>query len=271
MSAQAPAGGGQGLDVEHRAGVAWLTLNRPDSLNSLDAGLKQALIAALEAAAGDHGVRAVALTGAGRAFCVGQDLRELQSAYDAGESPDFPALLERHYAPAIRLLAGMAKPTVAVVNGVAAGAGMSLALACDLRLAGAATRFRLAFSGIGLVPDAGASWHLPKLVGLSKAMEVALLGDWVSADEALRIGLVNRVYPDQELAARAEEVLVALAAGPTLALAGTKALLRSNLQADLDRAMGAEARGQAAAGRTKDHLEGVRAFLDKRPPEFTGA
>jgi 2-(1,2-epoxy-1,2-dihydrophenyl)acetyl-CoA isomerase len=269
MSAQ-PAGGGPGLEVEHRSGVAWVTLNRPGSLNALDAGLKEALIAALEAAAGDPSVRAVALTGAGRGFCVGQDLRELQGACDGGESPDFPALLEQHYAPTIRLLAGMAKPTVAVVNGVAAGAGMSLALACDLRLAGASTRFRLAFSGIALVPDAGATWHLPKLVGLSKAMEIALLGDWVSADEALRIGLVNRVYPDEDLAARAEEALVALAAGPTLALAGAKALLRSSLQADLDQALAAEALGQAAAGRTKDHLEGVRAFLDKRPPEFRG-
>jgi len=271
MSKRGVAGGGPELAVEHRAGVAWLTLNRPDSLNSLDVGVKEALITALETAAGDHAVRAVALTGAGRGFCVGQDLRELRDAYDAGESPDFPALLERHYAPVIRLLAGMAKPTVAVVNGVAAGAGMSLALACDLRLAASTARFRLAFSGIALVPDAGATWHLPKLVGLSKAMEIALLGDWVDADEALRIGLVNRVYRIEELAARVEEVLAALAAGPTLALAGTKALLRSNLDVDLDQALAAEAQGQAAAGCTKDHLEGVRAFLDKRPPEFLGA
>ncbi len=225
MSPQAP-GGGPGLDVEHRSGVAWLTLKRPDSLNSLDVALKEALVTALRAAADDHAVRAVALTGAGRGFCVGQDLRELRDAYNAGESPDFPALLERHYAPVIRQLAGMAKPTVAVVNGVAAGAGMSLALACDLRLAASTARFRLAFSGIALVPDAGATWHLPKLVGLSRALEIALLGDWVDADEARRIGLVNRVYPTEELAARAEEVLVTLACGPTLALAGTKALER---------------------------------------------
>jgi 2-(1,2-epoxy-1,2-dihydrophenyl)acetyl-CoA isomerase len=270
MSAQAAAGG-PGLDVEHRSGVAWLTMNRPDSLNSLDVGLKEALLAALQAAADDHAVRAVALTGAGRGFCVGQDLRELRDAYSAGDSPDFPVLLERHYAPVIRLLAGMAKPTVAVVNGVAAGAGMSLALACDLRLAASTARFRLAFSGIGLVPDAGATWHLPKLVGLSKAMEIALLDDWVDTDEALRIGLVNRVYPGEELATRAEEVLVTLATGATLALAGTKELLRANVDRDLHGALAAEAQGQAAASRTKDHLEGVRAFLEKRPPEFLGA
>jgi 2-(1,2-epoxy-1,2-dihydrophenyl)acetyl-CoA isomerase len=270
MSAPAPPEGG-GLEVELRSGVAWLTLNRPGSLNSLDGPLKEALIAALEGAAGDSAVRAVALTGAGRGFCVGQDLRELQDAYSAGEAPDFPVLLERHYAPAIRLLARMAKPTVAVVNGVAAGAGMSLALACDLRLASSSARFRLAFSGIALVPDAGATWHLPRLIGLSRAMEIALLGDWVDADEALRIGLVNRVYPSDELAARAEEVLVGLASGPTVALAGTKALLRSNLDVDLDDGLTAEAQGQAAAGSTKDHLEGVRAFIEKRPPEFLGA
>jgi 2-(1,2-epoxy-1,2-dihydrophenyl)acetyl-CoA isomerase len=269
MSAPVPEGAG--LEVDLRSGVAWLTLNRPDSLNSLDGPIKEALIAALENAAGDSAVRAVAITGAGRGFCVGQDLRELQDAYGAGETPDFPVLLERHYAPVIRLLARMAKPTVAVVNGVAAGAGMSLALACDLRLASSAARFRLAFSGIALVPDAGATWHLPRLVGLSRAMDIALLGDWVDADEALRIGLVNRVFPAEEFAARAEEVLVGLASGPTVALAGAKALLRSNLGAGLDDALTAEGEGQAAAGHTKDHLEGVRAFIEKRPPEFLGA
>jgi 2-(1,2-epoxy-1,2-dihydrophenyl)acetyl-CoA isomerase len=267
----ATASEGAGLQVELRSGVIWLTLNRPDSLNSLDGPIKEALIGALETAAGDSAVRAVALTGAGRGFCVGQDLRELQDAYGAGETPDFPLLLERHYAPAIRLLAGMAKPTVAVVNGVAAGAGMSLALACDLRLASSSTRFRLAFSGIGLVPDAGATWHLPRLVGLSRAMDIALLGDWVDADEALRIGLVNRVFPADELAARAEDVLATLASGPTVALAATKALLRANLDASLDEALAAEGQGQATAGHTKDHMEGVRAFIEKRRPEFLGA
>jgi 2-(1,2-epoxy-1,2-dihydrophenyl)acetyl-CoA isomerase len=270
MSARTP-GESPGLDVETRAGVAWLTLNRPSSLNSLDVPLKEALIAALQAASDDHAVRAVALTGAGRGFCVGQDLRELEDAYTAGESPDFPVLLERHYAPAVRLLTGMPKPTVAVVNGVAAGAGMSLALACDLRLASSDARFRLAFSGIALVPDAGATWLLPRLVGLSKAMEIALLGDWMDAGEALRVGLVNRVYPADELISSAERALGGLAGGPTLALAATKALLRANLQVGLEEGLSAEARAQAEAGRTKDHLEGVRAFLEKRPPEFLGA
>ena len=259
------------LLVEVRGGVTWLELNRPASLNALDVPLKEALIEALQRAADDPAVRAVALTGAGRGFCVGQDLRELEGAYAAGESPDFPALLERHYAPTVRLLAGMPKPTVAVVNGVAAGAGMSLALACDLRFAASDARFRLAFSGIALVPDAGATWSLPRLVGLSRAMEMALLGDWVEAEEALRFGLVNRVFPSDELIAGSERALQALAAGPTLALASAKALLRGNLQADLDDALAAEAIAQAEAGRGKDHAEGVRAFLEKRAPEFHGA
>jgi 2-(1,2-epoxy-1,2-dihydrophenyl)acetyl-CoA isomerase len=274
MSAEPTHGADPGvavLAVEHRSGVAWLTMNRPDSLNSLDTGLKEALVAALGDAAEDPGVRAVALTGSGRGFCVGQDLRELSGVYGAGRVPDFAEVLERHYAPTIRLLAGMPKPTVAVVNGIAAGAGVSLALACDLRLASSDTRFRLAFSGIALVPDAGATWHLPRLVGLSKAMEIALLGDWVEADEALRIGLVNRVFPADDLAARAEQVLATLAGGPTLALARTKALLRSSLQTDLEQALAAEAEAQAASGQTKDHLEGVTAFVEKRPPSFEGA
>jgi 2-(1,2-epoxy-1,2-dihydrophenyl)acetyl-CoA isomerase len=259
------------LSVEHRSGVAWLTMNRPDSLNSLDTGLKESLLAALGAAAEDPAVRAVALTGSGRGFCVGQDLRELAGVYRSGGAPDFAEVLERHYAPTIRLLAGMPKPTVAVVNGVAAGAGVSLALACDLRLASSAARLRLAFEGIALVPDAGATWHLPRLVGLSKAMEIAMLGDWVDAGEALRIGLVNRVFPAEELATRAEEVLATLAGGPTLAFGRAKALLRSNLQADLDGALAAEAQAQALAGRSADHREGVAAFLEKRAPKFEGA
>ena len=159
----------------------------------------------------------------------------------------------------------MPKPTVAVVNGVAAGAGVSLALACDLRLASSAARWRLAFSGIALIPDAGSTWHLPRLVGLSRAMEIALLGDWVDADQALQFGLVNRVWPDDDFAREAEAAVAALAAGPTLAFARTKALFRDHLAVDLAGALAGEAAAQVAAGQTKDHMEGVTAFLEKRP------
>jgi 2-(1,2-epoxy-1,2-dihydrophenyl)acetyl-CoA isomerase len=143
------------LDVRRDGAATWITLDRPDALNALDGTVREALVDALGEAAGDPGVRAVALTGGGRAFCVGQDLRELEQGYREGRAPDLAAVLERHYAPICRLLAEMPKPTVAVVNGVAAGAGVSLALACDLRLASSAARWRLAFSGIALIPDAG--------------------------------------------------------------------------------------------------------------------
>ena len=259
------------LSVRRDGAATWITLDRPDALNALDGPVKEALAGALGEAAADPGVRAVALTGAGRAFCVGQDLREFEEDYREGRAPDFAAELERHYEPICRLLAEMPKPTVAVLNGVAAGAGVSLALACDLRLAADTARVRLAFSGIALVPDAGSTWHLPRLVGLSRAMEIALLGDWVDADQALAFGLVNRVWPADDLAGEAAATLAALAAGPTLAFARTKALFRDHLRVDLADALAGEARAQVASGQTKDHLEGVSAFLEKRPPNFQGA
>jgi 2-(1,2-epoxy-1,2-dihydrophenyl)acetyl-CoA isomerase len=259
------------IDVRRQDGAAWIEFRRPETLNALDTPLKDALLAALREAATDPAVRAVALTGAGRGFCVGQDLKELEAAYREGHAADFATVLETHYAPIVRLLTGMPKPTVAVLNGVAAGAGLSLALACDLRLASSAARFRLAFAGIGLIPDAGSTWNLPRLVGLSRAMEIALLGDWVEADQALQFGLVNRVWPAEELERTAAETVAALAAGPTLALARTKALLRDHLAVDLAEALAGEAKAQAAAGHSSDHLEGVTAFLEKRPPRFQGA
>jgi 2-(1,2-epoxy-1,2-dihydrophenyl)acetyl-CoA isomerase len=260
-----------GLDVRRQGAAAWVTLNRPEALNALDAATKDALVAALREAADDPAVRAVALTGGGRAFCVGQDLRELEQAYREGRAPDLADALERHYAPICRLLAEMPKPTVAVLNGVAAGAGVSLALACDLRLASSTARFRLAFAGIALIPDAGSTWHLPRVVGLSRAMEIALLGDWVEADQALRFGLVNRVWPAEEFERQAAEAVAGLAAGPTLAFARTKTLFRDHLEVGLAEALAGEAKAQVASGQTSDHLEGVSAFLEKRQARFQGA
>ena len=260
-----------GLHVRRSDGAAWLVLDRPDALNALDLATKEALLAALEAASADDSVRAVALTGRGRAFCVGEDLRELRTAYQAGHAPELGETLERHYAPIVQLLADMPKPTVALVNGIAAGAGVSLALACDLRVASSAASFKLAFSGVGLVPDAGATWNLPRLVGLSTAMRMVLLDDSVKADEALAIGLVSRVFPAEEFERLAAATVAALAAGPTLAHARAKALLRGGLQAGLGAALDAEAAAQRASGQTKDHLEGVAAFLEKRAPGFQGA
>ena len=262
---------GEGLRVRHDGGVAWLTLDRPDALNALDWATKQALLAALREAAADETVRAVAIGGRGRAFCVGEDLRELRGAYASGRAPELGETLERHYGPIVRLLADMPKPTVALVNGVAAGAGVSLALACDLRLASTAASFKLAFSGVGLVPDAGATWNLPRIVGLASAMRLALLDDQVKAEEALALGLVSRVFPAEEFERLAAGTVTALAGGPTLAFARTKALLRGGLGTDLAGALDAEAAAQRASGQTKDHLEGVSAFAEKRAPRFQGA
>jgi 2-(1,2-epoxy-1,2-dihydrophenyl)acetyl-CoA isomerase len=258
------------VSTRREGGATWITINRPEAANALDQPVKDGILAALEQAAADPSVRAVALTGSGRAFCAGQDLRELQGAYDAGEPPDFGAALESFYEPAVRLLTGMPKPTVAVVNGVAAGAGASLALACDLRVASASARFKLAFSGIALIPDAGATWHLPRLVGLSRALQLALLDDPVSAQDAERIGLVSRVWPDEDFAARAAELVAQLAAGPTGTHGAAKRLLRASLDTDLPTALRAEGEAQVAAAASSDHAEGVSAFIGKRKPNFTG-
>ena len=259
-----------GVGLRGEGGVAWVTLERPAALNALDSPAKQELLDTLQALAVDPAVRAVALTGSGRAFCVGQDLRELAGLYESGRTPDFRARLEEHYNPIVRLLTGMPKPTVACVNGVAAGAGLSLALACDLRLASSAASFALAFTGIGLIPDAGATWHLPRIVGLGAALELALLNERIDAEAALRLGLVSRVWPAEDFEAEAAAVMARLAAGPTEAFGLAKALLRANLGTDLVAALDAEAGAQAVAGASADHREGVAAFLAKRPPTFGG-
>ena len=258
------------VTLRRDGGAAWIRLDRPAALNALDVAAKRALLGALTEVADDPGVRVVALSGSGRAFCVGQDLRELAALYEGGRTPDFRARLEEHYNPIVRLLGGMPKPTVACVNGVAAGAGLSLALACDLRLASSAAVFALAFGGIGLVPDAGATWHLPRIVGLGAALELALLGERVDAQDALRLGLVSRVWPAETFAEQAAATVAGLAAGATGAFGLTKRLLRENLGRSLPDALDAEAAAQAVAGASADHREGVAAFLAKRPPTFTG-
>ncbi len=255
-----------GLRVEVDGAVATLTLDRPEALNALTIPLKVALLTALESIAADRTVRAVILTGAGRAFCAGQDLAER-------ESPDATPLdveLRERYNPIVRALRSMGQPVIAAVNGVAAGAGASLAFACDLRIAAADARFVLAFGRIGLVPDSGATWFLPRLIGASRAAEVALIGDPLSAEDALRIGLVHRVVPGDQLLAEARALADRLAASAPAALAMTKAALERSWSVDLDAALDEEARLQGLAGATADHAEGLAAFRDKRPPRFTG-
>ena len=255
-----------GLRVEVDGPVATLTLDRPEALNALTIPMKLALRAELERIAVDRAVRAVILTGAGRAFCAGQDLAER-------ERPDAAPLDEEvreRYNPIIRALRSMGQPVIAAVNGVAAGAGASLAFACDLRIAAADARFVLAFGRIGLIPDSGATWLLPRLVGAARAAEMALVGDPISAEEALRIGLVSRVVPNDDLQAEARTLADRVAAGAPLAVALTKGALERAATIDLDEALEGEAKLQGIAGASADHAEGLAAFREKRPPQFTG-
>jgi 2-(1,2-epoxy-1,2-dihydrophenyl)acetyl-CoA isomerase len=255
-----------GLRYEVDGPVATLTLDRPDALNSLTLSLKTELIAAIARVRNDPAIRAVVLTGAGRAFCAGQDLRERLE-------PDAPPLeveLRDRYNPLILAMRRLPKPIVAAVNGVAAGAGASLAFACDLRIAAANASFVLAFGKVGLVPDSGATSLLPRLVGLGRSMELALLPDPIDAATAERWGLVNRVVSPHALAAEAQALAGRLAEGAPRAFALTKQAFDRAMSTDLETALADEANYQGIVGRSADHAEGLAAFLEKRPPRFTG-
>jgi 2-(1,2-epoxy-1,2-dihydrophenyl)acetyl-CoA isomerase len=254
------------VEVDAEAGVATVTLNRPDALNSLTVPMKKALLAAFRGLERDETVRAVVLTGAGRAFCAGQDLHE---RLEPGAAPLGVEVRER-YNPIIRAMRGLPKPIVGAINGVAAGAGASLAMACDIRLASDTATISLAFGRVGLVPDSGATWFLPRLVGATRAAELALLNDPVSAADAVRLGLVGRAVPAADLATEANAIAARLAAGAPKAIALTKRALNASWDRDLDAALEYEARLQDMAGRTRDHAEGLAAFMEKRPPRFTG-
>lgn len=251
------------LRSEQTGHVLTLTLDRPDALNALDAALKGGLLAALRAAARDQSVRVVILTGAGRAFCAGQDLHETGLTGSA-----IGREVREHYNPLILALARLEKPVVAAINGVAAGAGLSLALACDIRLAADTATFTCAFGRVGLVPDSGLSWFLPRIVGLGRAMELALTSAPVDARVADRISLVDRVVPAEDLAREAAALAARLAAGPPLAMGLTKRALLANASVDLEAALELEAQLQTAAGRSPDHAEGIAAFTEKRPARF---
>lgn len=255
-----------GLRLDVGGGIATLTLDRPEALNALTIPVKVALLDALATVAADPTVRAVILTGAGRAFCAGQDLAE-RAASDA--SPLDVELRDR-YEPIVRAMVALDRPIIAAINGVAAGAGASLALACDLRIAATSARFVLAFGRIGLVPDSGATWFLPRVVGSARAAEMALLNTPIDAAEALRVGLVSRVVPDADLLEAARDMATTLAAGPPRAIAATKRLLATAWTTDLESAFAAERAAQGELGATRDHGEGLAAFREKRPPRFTG-
>lgn len=247
------------------AAVLILTLNRPEVLNGLTDEVLDAVAEGCRAAAADDDVRVVVITGAGRGFCSGQDLR---AGLDDGVA-DVSSHLRDHYVPMIRAIRELEKPVIASVNGVAAGAGMSLALACDFRIAAESASFIQAFVRIGLVPDAGSSYFLPRLVGTAKALELTMLGETVDSAEALRIGLVNKVVADDELAHATAEFASRLARGPR-SVGLIKQLISKSLDNDLDSQLEREERAQAEAASSADCAEGVAAFMGKRPAQFTG-
>ncbi|MCE4536861.1 enoyl-CoA hydratase-related protein [Pelomonas sp. P7] len=259
------------IQIEPQGAVRLLRLNRPEALNAFTAPLLSQLRQALEAAAEDRETRAVVITGAGRAFSAGQDLADphVAPSRDPGAAPkDIGHMLEHYYIPLALRLRSMPIPVVAAVNGVAAGAGANLALGCDLVVAGESASFIQAFSRIGLIPDCGGTWLLPRLVGRAKALELALLGDKLKAAEAERIGLIARVVPDAELAGTVLAIAQRLAAMPTRALYETRAALDDAMKLDYEPALKREAQLQSQLGFAYDYLEGTAAFLDKRSPEF---
>jgi 2-(1,2-epoxy-1,2-dihydrophenyl)acetyl-CoA isomerase len=259
--------------------VATITLDRPAAMNALDTATKQALLDALQRAADDSAVRAVVLTGSGRAFCVGQDLREHASLLaaareaasgQAGGGFQLDDTVRDHYNPIVTLITTMPKPVVAAVNGVAAGAGAAFTFACDVRLVAQSAGFNLAFAAIGLSSDSGSSWNLPRLVGLARAKELLLFPRTVDADEALRLGLATRVVPDDELPAAAAELAARLAAGPTMAYAAIRDALAFSQTHDLAESLEHEAGLMGRTGRSEDHAAAVQSFLAKEQPTFQG-
>ncbi|WP_199433949.1 enoyl-CoA hydratase-related protein [Qaidamihabitans albus] len=257
------------LQLTDADGVRTLTLNRPKAYNSLTVELKERLLAALRDAAADPGVRAVVLTGSGKAFCAGQDLKEHVGMLRTGDKAPLSTVAE-HYNPIVRTIVDMPKPVIAAVNGPAAGAGAAFAYAADLRIAAGSANFMMAFANVGLGPDSGASWTLQRLIGYGRATELMLLARTVDSTEALRIGLVSEVVTDEELPSRAHALAARLAAGPTLAYSKIKGVLATAAESTLEEALAAEGEAQGVLGATADHAEAVDAFVAKRTPDFTG-
>jgi 2-(1,2-epoxy-1,2-dihydrophenyl)acetyl-CoA isomerase len=243
---------------ETRSGAARLTLNRPDRLNSFTVRMHEEVAEALSRVEADAQVRALLITGAGRGFCAGQDLADRAVAPGA-EPVDLGDSVERFYNPLIRRLTGLPKPVICAVNGVAAGAGANIALACDIVLAAKSARFIQSFAGIGLIPDSGGTWVLPRLVGQARALGLALTGQPLGAEQAESWGLIWKAVEDDKLMEEAEALLARFASGPTRGLAETKRLIRTTWS-----------RVMRALGRSEDYQDGVAAFFEKRPPVFKG-
>lgn len=250
-------------------GVLTLTLNRPEKLNSFNEDMHRALREGVQRAHDDAAVRAVLLTGAGRGFCAGQDLGD-RDPRKGGPAPDLGHTLETFYNPTLRLIRSLEKPVVCAVNGVAAGAGANIAFACDIVLAARSARFIQAFAKIGLIPDAGGTWQLSRILGEPRAKALALTAEPLPAEKAADWGLIWKAVDDADLMDQAQALAAQLAAGPTLGLGLTKRLIQEAATNSLDRQLDAERDAQAQAGRSADYAEGVTAFLEKRAAWFTG-
>jgi 2-(1,2-epoxy-1,2-dihydrophenyl)acetyl-CoA isomerase len=250
-------------------GVCTITLNRPAALNSFTVEMHGLLLPALEAAAVDAAVRVVVITGAGRGFCAGQDLNDPAMAGEPGAAPDVGAVVERYYRPLANRVRTMPVPVIAAVNGVAAGAGANLALCCDIVVAARSASFIQAFSKIGLVPDCGGTWLLPRLVGRAHAMALTMTGDKLPAEEAARIGLIWRCVDDAAFAAEVQALADRLTKMSSRALAQTRHLVDAATTLGFDAALEAEAQAQGVLGAALDFAEGVAAFRDKRTPVFS--
>ncbi|AJA07144.1 1,2-epoxyphenylacetyl-CoA isomerase [Sphingopyxis fribergensis] len=259
----------QTIVFEAQDGVARLTLNRPDRLNSFTVQMHEEVAEALGRVAGDSSIRALLLTGAGRGFCAGQDLGDRAVAPGA-EPVDLGDSVERYYAPLIRSLTSLPMPVICAVNGVAAGAGANIALACDIVLAARSAKFIQSFANIGLIPDSGGTWVLPRLIGQARALGLALTGDPLPAEQAEAWGLIWRCVDDDVLAGEAAALASRFANGPTSGLAATKQALRESSLKSLDAALDNERDLMRRLGRSADYAEGVAAFSAKRKPAFTG-
>ena len=258
------------IKVTAAGGTLWITLNRPDRLNAFNEQMGVDLLEALREGEKAPEVRCLVLTGEGKAFSVGEDLNTNRGMMEGGKPVLLGEVLKTKYNPIVQRIRKMDKPVLGAVNGVTAGAGLGLALACDLRVASDKATFHEAFIRAGLVPDSGTSFWLARVLGLGKAMEIGLLGEPIDAAKALNLGLVNWVYPDDVFRAQAERIAEKLAKGPTIAMGLTKRAFNRAVVVDMDSALEYEMYLQDIAGRTRDHAEGVRAFFDKRDPNFTG-